>query len=75
MNQMATIVCNADAPNTKLIPTTPKFPPNIFSKAIHSSPKGAAVVGFASSSLTTGNAIIILPIRDTASTNDIVLHR
>ena len=73
--QMATTVCNAEAPKVKLIPTTPKFPPNVFSIAIHSKPNGAAVVGFASSSLTTGKAIIIFPIRRDAKRIAMKLHR
>jgi hypothetical protein len=53
----------------------PKFPAKTFSKAMHSNPSGAAVVGLANSSLTTGNAMMILPTRKLLNMNAIVLHR
>ena len=42
-------------------PNRAQLPPNTFSTAMHNSPIGAAVVGLANSSLTTGDAIIIFP--------------
>ena len=72
---MATVVCNADDIKVIAIPKKPKFPAKHLSRAMHNSPNGAAVVGFASSSLTTGKAIKIFPIRQLVSTNEIVLHR
>lgn len=72
---MATVVCNADDMKVIAIPKKPKFPAKHLSSAMHRSPNGAAVVGFASSSLTTGKAIKIFPIRQLVSTNEIVLHR
>ena len=72
---MATVVCNADDINVIAFPKSPKFPAKHLSRAMHNRPNGAAVVGFASSSLTTGNAIKIFPIKKLASTNEIALHR
>jgi hypothetical protein len=56
------------------MPTEPKFPPKIFSNAMQSRPNGAAVVGLANSSLTTGKAIRILPNKRLHNMKDIVLH-
>mmetsp|Transcript_35441 Transcript_35441/g.72451 ORF Transcript_35441/g.72451 Transcript_35441/m.72451 type:complete len:125 (-) Transcript_35441:2368-2742(-) len=75
MNQIATVVCKADDINNIAVPKNPKFPAKHLSSAMHNSPSGAAVVGFASSSLTTGNAINSFPIRQEASANEIALHR
>jgi hypothetical protein len=72
---MATVVCNADDIKVIAAPTYPKLPAKTLSNAMHRRPNGAAVVGFASSSLTTGKAIKIFPIRQLASTNENVLHR
>ena len=72
---MATDVCNADKMKVIAVPTYPKLPAKHLSNAMHRRPNGAAVVGFASSSLTTGKAIKSFPIRQLASTNEIVLHR
>jgi hypothetical protein len=73
-HQQATTVCSAVAKNVIPMPIEPKFPPNTFSIAMQSRPNGAAVVGLANSSLTTGNAIIIFPKRRLLNMNDIVLH-
>ena len=73
--QHPTAVCNAEAANVIPSPMEPKFPAKIFSNAMHSNPNGAAVVGLDSSSLTTGNAIMILPTRKLLNMNAIVLQR
>ena len=73
--QIATVVCNAAERKVMTAPAAPKFPAKHLSNAMHKRPKGAAVVGFASSSLTTGKAIKIFPIKQLASTNEIVLHK
>ena len=72
---MATTVWAADERNVTACPKIPKFPAKHLSSAMHNRPIGAAVVGFASSSLTTGNAIKTFPTRQLANTNEIELHR
>ena len=73
--QHPTAVCSADATSVITSPMYPKFPAKTFSKAMHSNPSGAAVVGLANSSLTTGNAMMILPTRKLLNMNAIVLQR
>ena len=73
--QSATAVCRPDAMNVMAFPVYPKLPAKTFSNAMHKRPSGAAVVGLANSSLTTGKAIMILPTRKLANMNAIVLHR
>ena len=73
--QKVTAVCSPDAMNMMAFPVYPKLQAKTFSNAMHKRPSGAAVVGLANSSLTTGKAIMILPTRKLANMNAIVLHR
>ena len=51
------------------------MPAKTFSNAMHRRPSGAAVVGLASSSLTTGKAIAIFPTRKLLSTKAMASQR
>ena len=73
--QANTVVCNAAEMKVMAAPTNPKLPAKHLSSAMHNNPNGAAVVGLANSSLTTGNAINNFPIRQLANTNEIVPHK
>ena len=72
---IATAACNPLATYVTVLPTIPKLPANTFSSAIISRPSGAAVVGFASSSRTTGKAINVFPTRKLLKTKATVLQR